>query len=137
PAGLFVGLRLRPAAAQDLSEELAGIAARFPDAVLWRSREHNLAARVASFRTHIDDPVSRLDHFEIMLDDHYCVALVDQFMQHFKKLAHVMEMEACCRLVEQVDGAPGGALRQFLGELDALGFAARERRRLLADMDIA
>jgi hypothetical protein len=32
---------------------------------------------------------------------------------------------------------PVARLRQFLGELDALRLAARQRRRLLADLDVA
>jgi hypothetical protein len=39
-------------------------------------------------------------------------------------------------LVEDVEGAAGGAPRQFLGQFDALRLAARERRRWLADMSI-
>src|SRR5262249_54348387 len=38
-------------------------------------------------------------------------------------------------LVEDVEGAAGRALRQVLGGLDALRLAARQRSRLLADMD--
>ena len=62
---------------------------------------------------------------------------LDQLVQHFEQLRHVVEMQAGGRLVEDVERAAGGALRQFLGELDALRLAARERRRLLADMDVA
>src|SRR4051812_38430737 len=46
-------------------------------------------------------------------------------------------MQACRRLVEDVEGGAGGAPRQFLDELDALRRTARERRRRLADMDVA
>ena len=45
-------------------------------------------------------------------------------------------MQAGGRLVQDVERAAGGALRQFLGELDALGFAAGQRGGLLADMDV-
>src|SRR3546814_14695776 len=40
-------------------------------------------------------------------------------------------------LVEDVERLPGRTPRQFLGELDALCLAARQRRRLLPDLDIA
>ena len=46
-------------------------------------------------------------------------------------------METRGRLVEDIDGAPRGALRKLGRELDALGFAAGERRRRLAEADIA
>jgi hypothetical protein len=50
---------------------------------------------------------------------------------------HVGEVETRRRLVEDVDGAPGGALRQLAGELDALRLAAGEGGRRLAELDVA
>ena len=41
------------------------------------------------------------------------------------------------RLVEDVERAPGGAPRQLLRQLHPLRLAAGERRRLLADLDVA
>jgi hypothetical protein len=61
------------------------------------------------------------------------VAVVDQLVQHFEQLRHVVEMQAGGRLVEDIERAAGGAARQFLGQLHALRLAARQRRRLLAD----
>ena len=63
--------------------------------------------------------------------------LVDQLVQHVEQLRHVVEMQAGGRLVQDVERAAGGALGQFLGELDALRLAAGQRGRLLADMDVA
>jgi pSer/pThr/pTyr-binding forkhead associated (FHA) protein len=97
----------------------------------------DLAAAVAAFGAEVDDPVGGLDDFEIVLDHHHRVAVVDQLVQHFQQLAHVVEMQAGGRLVEDVERAAGGAARQFLRQLDALRLAARQRRRLLADMDVA
>jgi hypothetical protein len=51
-------------------------------------------------------------------------------------LRDVVEVQAGGRLVEDVERAPGGA-GQLLGQLDALRLAARQRRRLLADLDVA
>ena len=62
--------------------------------------------------------------------------LLDQLVQHFEQLGDVVEMQAGGRLVENVERAAGGALRQLLGELDALRLAAGQRGRLLADMDV-
>ncbi len=75
--------------------------------------------------------------FQVVLDHHHGVALVDQLVQHVEQLGHVVEMQAGGRLVENVERLAGGAARQFLGELDALRLAARQRGRLLANMDIA
>src|SRR3984893_10931916 len=49
----------------------------------------------------------------------------------------MVEMQPGRRLVEDVEGAAGGAPRQFLRQFDALRLSARERRRRLADMNVA
>ncbi|EAT07204.1 hypothetical protein SKA58_11960 [Sphingomonas sp. SKA58] len=72
-----------------------------------------------------------------MFDHDNAVALVDQRVEDFEEFADVLEMEAGGGLVQYVEGVAGGAAGEFLGELDALGLAAREGRRLLADLDIA
>ena len=72
-----------------------------------------------------------------MLDDEHGVARVDKALQNLKELFHIVRVETRGRLVEDIDGAPRGALRKLGRELDALGFAAGERRRRLAEADIA
>ena len=42
----------------------------------------------------VDDPVGRLDHVEVVLDDDDRVARVDEAVQHFEQLAHVLEVQA-------------------------------------------
>ena len=102
------------------------MALRVAGDLLGRALRDDLAAAVAALRTHVDDPVGGLHDFEIVLDDDHRVALVDQLMQHVEQLRDVVEMQARGRLVEDVERAPGRAARQFLGELDALRFAARQ-----------
>ena len=64
--------------------------------------------------------------------------LLDQAVEHFEQLAHVLEMEAGGGLVEDVERLAGGAAADSsFDELDALRLAAAERRRLLADLDVA
>ena len=62
-----------------------------------------------------------------VLDDDDRVALIDEFVQHFEQLGDIVEVQARGRLVEYVERLAGGFAGQFLGELDALGFAAGER----------
>jgi hypothetical protein len=129
-------LAARPAL-QHLLEIVPGVALGRGGDLLGRADGHDLAAGVSAFGAEIDDPVGGLDHFEIVLDHHHGVALVDQLVQHLEQLGHVVEMKPGGRLVENIERAPGGALGQLLGELDPLRLAARERGRLLADMDVA
>ena len=72
-----------------------------------------------------------------MLDHDHRVALLDQRVEDLEQFADVLEMQAGGRLVQDVERVAGGAAAQLLGELDALGFAAAQRRRLLADLDVA
>ena len=58
-------------------------------------------------------------------------------LEHPQQLADVLEVQAGRRLVQDVDGAAGGALLQLGGQLDALGLAAGERGRGLAEPDVA
>src|SRR3954466_6151812 len=64
--------------------------------------DHGAAARTA-FGAEIDDPVGGLDHVEIVLDDEDRVAAVDETVQHLEQYAHVLEMETCGGLVEDVE----------------------------------
>ena len=105
--------------------------------LLGRALGHDPAAARAAFRPHVDQPVGGLDHLEIVLDHDHRVAGVDQRVQHLQQLPDVLEMQAGGRLVQDVDGLAGGAPAQLLGELDPLRLAARERGRLLADLDVA
>ncbi len=121
---------------QHRRKEFAGVAARRLDDVFRRAPGHDLAAAVTAFGAEVDHPVGGLDDFEIVLDHHNRVALVDQFVQHLQELRHVVEMQAGGRLVQDVERAAGGALGELLGELDALRLAAGQRGGLLADMDV-
>ena len=91
--------------------------------VLGRADRDDLPAAHAAVWPQVQDPVRRLDDVEIMLDHHDGVALVDKAVEHFEELAHILEMEAGGRLVEDVERLSSGAAREFLGEFDALRLA--------------
>src|SRR5687768_10584790 len=92
-----------------------------------RARRHDAAALVATLGPEVDDPVSSLDDFEIVLDDDHGVPLVHQLMQHFEKLSHILEVQAGGRFVQDVERATGRTPRQLLGQLHTLGLVAGER----------
>lgn len=75
---------------------------------------NNSAAAVAAFGAEVDDPVGRLDDFEVVLDDDDGVTRVGQLVQHFQKFRDVVEVEARRRLVEDVQRASCRAAAQFL-----------------------
>ena len=105
--------------------------------LLRRAGGDDLAAAVAAFGAEIDDPVGGLDHVEVVLDHDDGVAVVAQAMQHVEQLLDVVEVQAGRRLVEDVERAAGVALGQFARQLHALRLAAGQRRRALAELDVA
>ena len=105
--------------------------------LLRRAGGDHLAALVPALGAEVDDPVGALDHVEVVLDDDHRVALVDQPLEHLEQLVDVVEVQAGGGLVEDVERLAGGDLAELGGELDALGLAAGERRRRLAELDVA
>ena len=53
---------------------------------------HDFAAAIAAFRAKVDDPVCGFNHFQIVLDDHHGIAMLDQFMQHFQQFGDIVKM---------------------------------------------
>ncbi len=115
------------------------------------SLSDDAAACFAAFGTEIDDPVGIGDHIEVVLDHHDGVARVDEPVQHADQLLDVGHVQPDGRLVENVERLAaarrrGGSarrprvdahFRELAHELDPLRLAARERRALLAERQIA
>ena len=99
--------------------------------------DDDLAAAGAALRAEVDDPVGRLDHVEVVLDDEHRVAGVDEVVQHLEQLA------GCRRSAARSSARRAGTAscrccvwHQLAGQLDPLGLAAGERRRRLAELDV-
>src|SRR5665213_148005 len=71
-----------------------------------------------------------------MLDHHDRIAAVGETAEHREQAFDVVEMQPRGWLVENIKRTSGGAACEFLGQLDALGLAARKSRRRLAQMDV-
>ena len=72
-----------------------------------------------------------------MLDHDDSVSLLHQLVQDIKQFGHVMEVQACSGLIEDIERTAGRAFRQLLGKLHPLRLAARQSGRLLPHMDVA
>ena len=123
--------------AEDPPQELAGVRRPHLRDVLRRSLRDDPAAAVAALGPEVDDPVGRPDDVEVVLDDDDRVALLGQ------RAAGRRGASGCRR-----SGGPSSARRAGRAcgpssgaraprELDALRLAARERRRRLAELDVA
>ena len=62
------------------------------------------SATLPSFRTKIHDPVSALDHIEMVLNDDDRVAVAPESEQHLDELVDISQSETCGWLIEDVDG---------------------------------
>ena len=122
---------------EDIAQIAAGVRRRVLDDLLGRPDRDDLPALFAAFRPEVDDPVGGLDHVEIVLDHEQAVARLQQLAERRQQLGDVVEMQPGGRLVEDVEHAVAGLRRQMRRNLDALRFAARQRRRRLAETQVA
>src|SRR5215510_6925197 len=104
--------------------------------LLWRAGGDHAPAIVAALGAEIDDPVRRLDDVHVVLDDHHGVALIDELVQHLEQSPDVREVQPRGGLIEDVQGAAGGATRELGGELHPLRLSARQRGRRLPEADV-
>ena len=83
------------------------------DNVFWCAFGDNYATSVPAFRTHVDDPVGRLDNFEIVFDHDHRVSLVHQLVENLEKFGNIVEMKPSRRLIENIERTAGGAARKL------------------------
>ena len=105
--------------------------------LLRRAGGDDRAAGIAAFRAEIDDVVGGLDDVEIVLDDEQRVAGFEQLLERRQQLRDVVEVQARRRLVEDVEQPLAAVRRKVRGDLDPLRLSARQRRRRLAEAQVA
>ncbi len=98
---------------------------------------HDLPAGIASLGSKVDDPVGNLDNIQVVFNNHHSVTSIHQPLQDIDQLVDIGGMQTDRRLVQDIDGLPGGTLGKFAGELYTLRFASGEGGCGLADPDIA
>ena len=103
--------------------------------VLERSGKHDAAALLARAEAEVDDGVADANHVFVVLDDEHGVALIAQLPKDVDEPQVVARVQADRRLVEhvqRVDQRRSERRRQ----VDALRFAARQRRRQAIERQI-
>src|SRR5262245_20220661 len=101
-----------------------------------RADSDHAAAIVATLGAEIDDPVRRLDHVQVVLDDHDGIALLDEPIEHLEQLLDVREVQPRRRLIQDVERTAGGAAAELGGELHALSLPTRQRGGRLTEADV-
>ena len=93
----------------------------------------------AGFRSHLKQPVAGLQHVEVVFHHDERVAGFGQAMEQAHQAGHVFAVEASRRFVEEQERAAlaGVDLGKVADQLEALRFAAGERRERLAHREVA
>ena len=104
----------------------------FSSRVLVGARVHDLAAELAGPRADVDDEVGEADRLLVVLDHDDRVAQVAQALEGRDEPTVVALVQSDRGLVEHVEHAHQVAA-DLAGETDALGLAARQRRRGAAE----
>src|SRR5215469_15435901 len=121
---------------QHARQKFSRMRLRIPRHLLGRSSRDHPPSFLTTLGPQVDQPVRRLDHVQIVLDDQHGRSAVEQLTKRREQLLDVVEVQACRRLVEYVKN-PGVFLsREMRRQLQALRFAAGKRRPRLAEAQI-
>src|SRR5215510_4346803 len=102
-----------------------------------RSFDNQIASFVAALRSKIYDPVRALYHVQVVLDDDNRTARVDELPERCKQAIDVVEVQSSGWLVEDVQSSFAGSPGQVRCELHSLSLPAGQRRRRLAQSQVA
>ena len=92
------------------------------------ARVDDAAALLAGAEPDVDDVIGDADHVLVVLDDEHGVALIAKLMKDVDEPLVVARVQADRRLVQHVERADERRAERRR-QVDALRFAARERRR--------
>ena len=92
--------------------------------------EDDPAALIATFWTHINDPVGIADYIEMMLDHNHGVAGIYQPVHDGEQATNIRQVQPGRRFIHDVDTAP---LVKFAGQFNPLAFSTREGAHGLAE----
>ncbi len=119
-----------------VAQHLAGVGMLGGGDLLGGADGHDAAAGLAPLGPEVDDPVGPLDDLHVVLDDQHGIARRHEAVQHVQEQLDVGEVQAGGGLVQQVERPSGAFLDQLAGQLDALGLAAGEGGRGLAELHV-
>src|SRR3954451_15796958 len=132
-----VRVRVGPAGGENVAQVAPGMGVRVLRDLLRRADGDDPAAFFAALRTQVDDPVSRLDNVQVVLDHEKAVTGLQQLLERGEQLRDVVEVQPGRRLVEDVEHAIAGLRREVRRDLDPLRFAAGQRGRGLTETQVA
>ena len=84
--------------------------------------DDNVAALFSTLRPKVNDPVSALDYFEVVLNHDNGVALFNKGIEYLQQPFNILKVQPSSRLVKHVNAGSSGTLGEFFGKLDTLRF---------------
>ena len=105
--GVLAGLGGRGWQTEHGSQRPAGVTFGTCGDVLGGAGGNDLPALVAGVGAEVNDPIGGLHDVEVVLDDEHGVAGIHEPLKDLKEHAHVVEVQAGGRLVEQEQGGGG------------------------------
>src|ERR1700760_2620120 len=103
--GLKLGLYFRRRQMKNRGQPVTGMAGWVCSNLLRRAYRGALPPPPSPFGAHVDDPVRRLDDVQVVLDDEQRAPACDELAEGGKKLRYVVEVKACSRLIEDIEGS--------------------------------
>ena len=84
--------------------------------------DDNAAALFSTFWPQVNDPVSALGYFEVVLNHDNGVPLFNKDIEHLQQPFNILKVQPGGRLVKHVNAGSSGTLGEFFGKFDALRF---------------
>ena len=112
-----------------------------------RTKRHYFTTCITALGTQIDEPIRRTDHIQVVLDHQQRMPRIQQLAQGTHQLGDVVKVQAGGGLVQHEQGAAPrhglaagsaalGGFGQEAGQLQTLGFTARQRGHRLTQFHI-
>ena len=122
--GIVLGPLCKGAGCEQGPEESGRVTAGVTCNEFGRTLGDQFATGGAGLRTEVENPVGRLDHLEVMLDDNHGIAQIGQAVNHLQQFLDIIEVESGCGLIQDVERLSRVRAGQLGGQLDALSLAA-------------
>ena len=71
------------------------------------TRSHNLATAITTFGAKVNNPVGGLDNIQVVLNNHYGIAMIPQAMQDIQQLLDIVEVQARGGFIQNIQGFAG------------------------------
>ncbi len=104
-------------------QRLSGVGLLHARDLLGRALRDDTATFFSAFGAKIQNPVGIADHIQIVFDDDDRISKIGQAMQHVQQFAHVVKVQSCGRLIQQIQSFSSLTFAEFTRQFDALRFS--------------